>query len=161
MAQTSAYNAGHRGSIPGLGRSPGEGNGNPLQCSCPCPPPIKRGLKEIFDFLGGSDGKVSAYSAGDLGSIPGWGRSLGVGNGNPLRYSCPHPKKRGSKKYFWRRKWQSTAVLLPGKSNGQRSLAGYSPLGRKELDTTEWLHFTFTKDLKVGAHAPSCHLFLL
>ena len=30
----SAYNAGNPGSIPGLGRSPGEGNGNPLQCSC-------------------------------------------------------------------------------------------------------------------------------
>ena len=32
--KTSAYNAGDLGSIPGLGRSPGEGNGNPLQCSC-------------------------------------------------------------------------------------------------------------------------------
>ena len=37
----------------------------------------------------------------------------------------------------WRRKWQSTPVLLPGKSHGQRSLVGYSPQGRKELDTTE------------------------
>ena len=34
------------------------------------------------------DGKVSAYSAGDLGSIPGSGRSSGEGNGNPLQYSC-------------------------------------------------------------------------
>ena len=40
------------------------------------------------------------------------------------------------------RKWQSTPVLLPGKSHGQRSLVGYSPWGRKELDTTERLHFT-------------------
>ena len=39
-------------------------------------------------------------------------------------------------------KWQSTPVLLPGKSHGQRSLAGYSPWGRKESDTTERLHFT-------------------
>ena len=39
------------------------------------------------------------------------------------------------------RKWQSTPVLLPGKSHGQRSLVGYSPWGRKELDTTERLHF--------------------
>ena len=37
---------------------------------------------------GGSDGKVSAYSVGDPGSIPGLGRSPGEGNGNPLRYSC-------------------------------------------------------------------------
>ena len=37
----------------------------------------------------------------------------------------------------WRRKWQSTPILLPGKSHGQRSLVGYSPWGRKKLDTTE------------------------
>ena len=42
----------------------------------------------------------------------------------------------------WRRKWQSTPVLLPGKSHGQRILIGYSPWGCKESDTTEWLHFT-------------------
>ena len=39
--------------------------------------------------------------------------------------------------FFWRRKWQPTPVFLPGKSHGQRSLAGYSPWGRKESDTTE------------------------
>ena len=41
-----------------------------------------------MDFPGGSDSKASAYNAGDLGSIPGSGRSLGEGNGNPLQYSC-------------------------------------------------------------------------
>ena len=41
----------------------------------------------------------------------------------------------------WRRAWQSTPVLLPGQSHGWRSLVGYSPWGRKELDTTEL--FTF------------------
>ena len=46
-------------------------------------------LKEVtIIFPGGSDGKVSAYNAGDLGSVPGWGRSPGEGNGNPLQYSC-------------------------------------------------------------------------
>ena len=39
-------------------------------------------------FPGSSDGKASAYNAGDLGSIPGLGRSPGEGNGNPLQYSC-------------------------------------------------------------------------
>ena len=39
-------------------------------------------------FPGGSDGKVSAYNAGDPGSVPGSGRSPGEGNGNPLQYSC-------------------------------------------------------------------------
>ena len=43
----------------------------------------------------------------------------------------------------WRRKWQSTPALLPGKSHGRRSLIGYSPWGRKESDTTERLHFHF------------------
>ena len=40
------------------------------------------------DFPGGSGGKASAYNAGDLGLIPGSGRSPGEGNGNPLQYSC-------------------------------------------------------------------------
>ena len=40
------------------------------------------------DFPGGSDGKESACNAGDPGSMPGSERSLGEGNGNPLRYSC-------------------------------------------------------------------------
>ena len=44
----------------------------------------------------------------------------------------------------WRRKWQPTPVLLPGKYHGWRSLIGCSPWGREELDTTEWLHFHFS-----------------
>ena len=43
----------------------------------------------------------------------------------------------------WRRKWQPTPVLLPGKSHGWRSLVGYSPWGHKESDMTEQLHFHF------------------
>ena len=43
-----------------------------------------------------------------------------------------------------RRKWQPTPVFLPGESHGQRSLAGYSPWGCKELDTTERLTHIFT-----------------
>ena len=39
-------------------------------------------------FPGDSDGKVSAFNLGDLGSIPVLARSLGEGNGNPLQYSC-------------------------------------------------------------------------
>ena len=46
-------------------------------------------------------------------------------------------------KIRWRRKWQSTPVLLPGKPYGQGSLVGYSPWGRKESDTTERPHFHF------------------
>ena len=64
---------------------------------------------------GGLDSKESSCNAGDPGSVPGLERPPGGGHGNPLQYSClenPH---------------------------GQRSLAGYSPWGRKELDITERL----------------------
>ena len=50
---------------------------------------------------GGSDSKESAYSAGDPGLIPGLGRSLGEGSGNPLQYPClENPMDRGA--------WQAT-----------------------------------------------------
>ena len=71
-------------------------------------------------------GKKSTCSAGRPGSIPGLGRASGGGNGNPLQYS-------GLKK-----------------SHGQRSLVGYSPWGRKELDTTQWLTFWLWLDLFVN-----------
>ena len=55
----------------------------------------------LTGFSGGSDGKVSACNAGDLGSIPGLGRSPGEGNGNPLQYSClENPMDGGT--------WQAT-----------------------------------------------------
>ena len=66
-------------------------------------------------FPSGSDSKESTYNVGDLGSIPGLGRSPGGEHGNPLQYSCPE------------------------NPHGQRSLAGYSPCGRKELNMTEGL----------------------
>ena len=62
---------------------------------------------------GGLEGSETAYSAEDLGSVPGLRSSPGEEHGNLLQYSClenPH---------------------------GQRSLAGYSPWGHKEWDTTE------------------------
>ena len=46
-------------------------------------------------FPGGSEGKASACSAGDLGSIPGSGISLEEGNGNLLQYSCLENPKGG------------------------------------------------------------------
>ena len=50
------------------------------------------------DFRGGSDGKASAYNAGDLGSIPGSGRSSGEGNGNSsstLAWKIPWTEEPG------------------------------------------------------------------
>ena len=48
-----------------------------------------------------------------------------------------------------RRKWQPSPAFLPGKYHGQRSLAGYSPRDRKELDTTKQLHFQSWDKLKI------------
>ena len=72
-------------------------------------------VKCRMGFPGGSDGKESVCNAGDPGSIPESGRCPGGGHGNPL-------------------------VFLPGESHGQRSLAGCSPWGHKELDTIEHIH---------------------
>ena len=49
---------------------------------------FKKNSGDSWDFPHGWDGKDSAYSAGDAGSIPGSGRSPGEGIGNPLQYSC-------------------------------------------------------------------------
>ena len=55
----------------------------------------------FLGFSGGSDGKESACNAGDLGSVPGSGRSTGRGHGNPLQYSClENPTNREA--------WQAT-----------------------------------------------------
>ena len=51
-------------------------------------------------------------------------------------------------KILWRRKWQPTPVLLPGKSHGWRSMVGYSPWGCKELDMTELLHLVLVFAIK-------------
>ena len=48
----------------------------------------ENGYMYVCGFPCGSEGKASAYNAGDLGSIPGLGSSPGEGNGNPLQYSC-------------------------------------------------------------------------
>ena len=56
---------------------------------------------DSMGFPGGSDGKESVCNVGDLGLIPGLGRSPGGGHGNPLQYSClENPMDRGA--------WQAT-----------------------------------------------------
>ena len=95
MVKNPPANAGDAGLIPGSGRSLGEGNGNPLQYSCLGNPMSRgawwatvHGVAKESDATGDSDGKAPACNAGDLGSIPGLGRSPGEENGNPLQYSC-------------------------------------------------------------------------
>ena len=67
----------------------------------------------LWDFPDGEVVKNLPAMQASQGSIPGWGKSPGIGN------------------------WQPTPVFLLGEFHGQRSLAGYSPLGPEELDTTE------------------------
>ena len=62
-----------------------------------------------------------------------WARSLGLED--PLAETMA----THSNILSWRMEWQPIPVFLPGKSHGQRNLAGYSPWGRKGLDTTERL----------------------
>ena len=74
----------------------------PARLLCPWDLPGKNtGVDSISSpeggFRGGSDGKASAYNEGDPGSVPGWGRWPGEGNGNPLQYSClEDPMGRGT-----------------------------------------------------------------
>ena len=51
--------------------------------------------------------------------------------------NLPAIRETHVRKMPWRREWLSTPVFLPGEFHGQRSLAGHSPWGHKESDTTE------------------------
>ena len=80
-------------------------------------------------FPGGLDGKESSCKAGDLDSIPGFGRSPGEGNGNPLQYSClenPH---------------------------GKGSLVNYSPWDHKESNMTEKLSTAQHREILMIKHS--------
>ena len=66
-------------------------------------------VRTVLGFLAASVVKNLPANAGDLGSIP------------------------GSRSLPWRRRWQPTPIFLPGESQGQRSLAGYSPWGHKRF----------------------------
>ena len=90
----SVCNVGNLGSIPGLGRSPGEGNAYLFQYSC-LENSMARALAGYSPWgwggstpglPGSSDDKESACNVGNLGSIPRFGRSPGEGNGYPFQY---------------------------------------------------------------------------
>ena len=73
-------------------------------------------LSQRFGFLGCSDGKESVCNAGDLGSIPGSGRSPGGGHSNPLQYSClENPMDRGA----WRAAILGVAELVTTEATKQ------------------------------------------
>ena len=105
----------------------------------------------LLDFPSSSTGKESACNAGDLGSIPGLGRTPGGGHGNSLQYFCLENPR-------------------------ERNLVGYSPWGHKESNTTEGLSavlllFTYLYRLyikkkkkiarlqNIFSYSPQCILF--
>ena len=65
----------------------------------------------------------------------------GGASGKEPECLCRRQKRQGFspwvRKIPWRRAWKPTSIFLPGERHGQWSLVGYSPWGRRELDTTE------------------------
>ena len=122
----SACNVGDLGSIPGLGRSPGEGKGYPLQYSS---------LENAMDCQTQSQtGRLSLHFKRRLG-LPWWvGRMV---KNPPAVWETQVRPWIG--KIPWRRHGNPLQYSCLENPRGQRSLAGYSPWGQKELDTTERL----------------------
>ena len=182
VGKVSACNAGDPSSIPGSGRSAGEGMGYPLQSSwASLVAQLLKNLPAMWEtwvqsqvgkipwrrerlptpvFLGfpcGSAGKESTCNAGEPGSIPGSGRSAGEGIDYPLQYSWASLVAQMVKNLP--AMWETCILSLGWKDpleegthplqysclenpHGQRSLAGYSPWGRNELDTIEPIKHT-------------------
>ena len=136
--KASVYNVKDLGSIPGLGRFPGEGNGNPLQYSC-LENPMDRGAWWRLLSMGsqrvGHNWVTSLSISHLLLGFP------GGASGKELTCQCRRCKRHVLNPWVgkipWRRAWQPTPVFLSGESHGQRSLVGYSPWGCKDSDMTE------------------------
>ena len=87
----------------------------------------------FMDIPGGSDGKVSTMWETWVRSLD-WEdpleKEMAI-HSSTIAWKISWTEEPG--RITWRRKWQSTPVLLPGKSHGQRSLVGYSPMGSRRV----------------------------
>ena len=91
MVKVSAYNVGDPGSVPGPGRSPGEGNDNPLQYSC-LENPMDGWRSQLVHGVTKSQTQLTDFTFTFT-----LGRFSGQGNGNPLQYSCQrNPMDKGA-----------------------------------------------------------------
>ena len=142
MVENPPVNAGDlrdAGSIPGSGRSPGEGKGNPLRYSC-LGNPMDRGAwrATVHGIPRVRHNGVTKHS-----TSPGAARVKGFpggARGKEPACQCWRHERCGfnawTGKIPWRRKWQPTPVFSPGESHGQRILVGYRPWGLRESHTT-------------------------
>ena len=122
VGKKSTCNAGDPSSIPGSGRSTGEEISYPLQYSCLGNPMDRGAWQARIHGITKSQIQLSNYTAmTTISTILQYFYNL----------------------HEWNKKWQLSPVFLPGKFHGQRSLAGYSPWGHKELDMTEHTHINF------------------
>ena len=128
----NAGNIRDMGPIPESGRSSGEGHGNPLQYSC-----LGNSMDREAWGLPAIHGMAKGWTWLKWLSTQHWWlrKEPACSAGGHLQCKGPgfNPWVR---KISWRRKWLPTPVVLPGKSHGQRSLAGNSPWGCKESDMT-------------------------
>ena len=151
-SKESVCNVGDLGSIPGLGRFPGERNGKPLQYFC-LENSIDRGT--CWAIVPGVAKSQTWLSGQSHYHHPSWYICMILYIQILFHYRFLQDIEYSSLCYtvgsclsilyivVWRQ-WQPTPVLLPDKSHGQRSLVGCSPWGREESDTTERLHFHFS-----------------
>ena len=120
-----------------------DGKGCKDRQSIACPPLIScyvaRFLTQASDHFWSVAQRLGTLALNLYIGLPRWR------NDNESACQCRSRKRQGFdlwvRKIPWSRKWQPTAVFLPGESLGWRSLAGYSPQGRKESDKIERFHF--------------------
>ena len=103
-------------------------------------------------FLGVSGGESKVWHCKEQYFLGTWNvRSMNQGELDVVKQEVARVFYNGIL-IFWRRKYQPTSVLLPGKFHGWRSLVGYSPWDCKESDTTEQLHWFTGKYLTIWRH---------
>ena len=167
MIKNPPANAGHMGSIPGLGRSPGEGNGkgspspsplpfSPLLSFClPLPllcAPHKAVIEESYllwkrtprnhtintYYRGASEKAMAPHSSTLAWRIPWTEEPGGLQSMGSLRVGHDWATSLSLFTFIhWGRKWQPTPVFLPGESQGRGSLVGCHLWGCTESDMTE------------------------
>ena len=148
VGKESGCSEGDPGSVPGLGRSPGEGNGNPLQYSS-LENPLGRGACRL-QSMGSQESdmtwQLNHQTTTTKVQYLFWGLFPNVLYEEAeftIKYDSSILQRRPGfdpwVRKIWRREWQSIPVFLPGEFHGQSSPVGYSLWDHKESDMTDQL----------------------